>query len=144
MDRTQRRAWLRHYWLLWLPPVLLVLAVLLYRPLLAVERFVADYILYCPFYELTGHWCPGCAGTRSLTALLHGQLLLAIHENPAVPVLAVTGTLLYVERVLALLGRPRRLVPRSMWSWGVLIACQLVWAVLRNFIPALAPIMPIN
>lgn len=35
----------------------------------------------CIFHELTGLYCPGCGGQRSLHALLHGNLLAAISYN---------------------------------------------------------------
>lgn len=36
---------------------------------------------YCPFYELTGWWCPGCGGLRGLHNLTEGHVLDAIHSN---------------------------------------------------------------
>jgi len=35
----------------------------------------------CFFHELTGLYCPGCGGQRSLHALLNGHFLLAIDYN---------------------------------------------------------------
>ena len=35
----------------------------------------------CIFHELTGLYCPGCGGQRSLHALLHGRILTAINYN---------------------------------------------------------------
>lgn len=35
----------------------------------------------CFFHELTGMYCPGCGGQRSLHALLNGQFLKAIDYN---------------------------------------------------------------
>ena len=35
----------------------------------------------CFFYELTGFYCPGCGGQRSLHALLNGHLFTAINYN---------------------------------------------------------------
>jgi hypothetical protein len=35
----------------------------------------------CFFHELTGLYCPGCGGQRSLHALLHGHILTAISYN---------------------------------------------------------------
>ncbi len=130
---------IRRYWLLWLPFVILFLGLLCYRPLLAVEKFVADYILYCPFYELTGLYCPGCGGTRSITALLHGHPLLALHENPAAPALCVLLLLVWTEQAAKQLGRKIRLIPRSMAFWTVCAVCLVVWDVLRNCIPAWMP-----
>jgi len=35
----------------------------------------------CLFHEVTGFYCPGCGGQRSLHALLNGNFLLAIDYN---------------------------------------------------------------
>ncbi len=54
----------------------------------------------CPFHALTGLWCPGCGMTRALHALVHGDLLLALHMNP-----------------LGMLMLPA-LPTMLLWSWG--------------------------
>ena len=133
---------LRRYWLLWIPPVLLVLGVVFYPQFLAVEQFAARHIFFCPFYEVTGLYCPGCGGTRCLTALMHGHPLLALHENPATIVLLLFLLLSYTEHVGLLFGKHWKLIPRNRVFWYILLGLWLVWAVLRNFIPALMPVMP--
>lgn len=35
----------------------------------------------CLLYDLTGIYCAGCGATRALHALLHGQVLQALHDN---------------------------------------------------------------
>ena len=35
----------------------------------------------CLLYNATGLYCAGCGATRALHALLHGRLLLALHDN---------------------------------------------------------------
>jgi hypothetical protein len=35
----------------------------------------------CLFHQWTGLNCPGCGGTRSAYALLHGRLVTAFHDN---------------------------------------------------------------
>ncbi|MGK0189091.1 MAG: hypothetical protein ACI9R3_004908 [Verrucomicrobiales bacterium] len=36
----------------------------------------------CSFKALTDYHCPGCGGTRSVHALLHGRFTQAFHFNP--------------------------------------------------------------
>lgn len=43
----------------------------------------------CLFYTFLGMYCPGCGGTRAITALLHGQLLQSVWYHPVVPYTAV-------------------------------------------------------
>lgn len=35
----------------------------------------------CIFHQLTGLYCPGCGSQRAVSALLHGQFLLALDYN---------------------------------------------------------------
>lgn len=35
----------------------------------------------CPFYSLTGWYCPGCGSQRAFHALLHGHFLQAVKFN---------------------------------------------------------------
>ena len=45
----------------------------------------------CFFDKVLGIYCPGCGGTRALTALVHGRLLEALWYHPLIPYLAVVG-----------------------------------------------------
>ena len=38
----------------------------------------------CVFHRLTGYFCPGCGGTRSVTALLSGRFLVCAVDYPMV------------------------------------------------------------
>lgn len=42
------------------------------------------FLLPCLFYKITGLYCPGCGGTRSVQALLNGHLVSSIRYNPIV------------------------------------------------------------
>ena len=39
---------------------------------------------YCLFNKITGLYCPGCGGTRSVRALLHGHLIKSLWYHPFV------------------------------------------------------------
>lgn len=38
----------------------------------------------CLFYKLTGFYCPGCGGTRSVHALLSGHIVQSVYYHPVV------------------------------------------------------------
>ena len=38
----------------------------------------------CPFYALTGLYCPGCGGQRAVRALFGGRFLESLYYHPAV------------------------------------------------------------
>lgn len=95
--------------------------------------------LICIFHLLTGLYCPACGGTRSMKALFHGQFLLAVHENPASPAIVLLLLLWSAEQISQKIRKPVRLFPRNGIFWKVLLILWLIWAVLRNLIPALQP-----
>lgn len=86
----------------------------------------------CPFYVLTGFWCPGCGSSRAMHALTHGDVTEALARNPVttvvVPLLVLWWAAWAWRRAT---GRERTWVapPAVIWAGGVLLV--LFW-VLRN------------
>ncbi len=69
----------------------------------------------CGFHALTGLPCALCGGTRSVSALLHGDWQRAVHLNPmAIPLVAGAVVSALVLGIEALIGRP--LAPWAAWS----------------------------
>jgi hypothetical protein len=60
----------------------------------AVDPSRSDVYPQCLLYNATGLYCAGCGATRALHALLHGRVLLALHDN--VLFVAALPLLLYV------------------------------------------------
>jgi len=95
----------------------------------------------CQFHRLTGWNCPGCGATRSVYALLHGNVPLALKDNALfillLPIIALRGAWQAGQKSL---GRPvgQFFPAKSLW---VLLATALVFTVLRN-LPALAFLSP--
>lgn len=126
-------------WVLVIPPVLVLAVCVFHRQLTPMVKAVGD-LYTCPLRLVTGIHCPGCGGTRSMLELMQGHLFRAIHDNPAAPALVLVVLLWYAEAVLAAFGKPVKLIPRSLWFWGIAVAVHLTWAVLRLFIPAMLPL----
>jgi hypothetical protein len=94
----------------------------------------AGFFPKCPFYCLTGLYCPGCGSQRALHALLHGAVGQAAGYNllavMVLPVLAYTGL---APLATWLRGRPQgqSLLYRPWFTWSVLAATLIFW-LLRN------------
>ena len=95
----------------------------------------------CLFHKLTGWNCPGCGGTRSLYALLHGNVSIALKDN-ALFVLLLPAVVLrgvwFGRKII--LRRPVGQFFPAKYLWA-LLAITVVFTVLRN-LPAFAFLSP--
>ena len=95
----------------------------------------------CQFHQLTSLDCPGCGLTRSLYALLHGNVLAALHDNAlfigGIVFLAARGGWFALNRRL---GRRNAEFFPLKFLWPLLILA-LIFTVLRN-LPAFAFLSP--
>ena len=117
-------------------PVLLIIVYIFRDDIMGLSRFLG----VCVFHEVTGLHCPGCGNTRSLRALLNLHPWIAIRNNPSVPTLALIGICAYVELVSDVLGKKIKILPRSIIFWYSVLGLFIVYAVIRNIFPVLAPI----
>ena len=68
--------------------------------LLTFDPTAADSALPpCPFHWATGLFCPGCGSTRTLHALLHGDLATAMSMNPLMVLSLPVVALLLAEQL---------------------------------------------
>ncbi|MDD7518043.1 DUF2752 domain-containing protein [Ruminococcus flavefaciens] len=93
----------------------------------------------CSVHIMTGLWCTGCGNTRSLTALFNGQLWRAVRCNPTIPFFALVIVLFYAETVTGIWNDEIKLLPRRRRTWFIILGVFLVFFVLRNIFPVLAP-----
>jgi hypothetical protein len=95
----------------------------------------------CLFHQLTGLNCPGCGGTRSAYALLHGNVALALKDNALFVVLLAAAA----TRGIWIAAKTIRRQPVGTFVpvgilWAALAAAA-VFTVLRN-LPAFAFLSP--
>lgn len=111
-----------------------VVAALLFWGLAPLWQKGIGLLWSCPFYRITGWYCPGCGLSRGLSQLLKGHFVTALRYN-AIPFAAVIlGGLAYAEGMTVLLGRHRRLFPRSGCFWIGFGTITALYCVLRNVI----------
>jgi len=93
----------------------------------------------CPFYSHFHLYCPACGNTRSMTALLHGDLLTAMRYNITPILFGLFFLIAYIELVTYSLGKHLRLLPRRLNIYIFLIILLLLYLIVRNFIPYFTP-----
>lgn len=80
----------------------------------------------CPFYHLTGWYCPGCGGLRMTHDILHGDFSAAIVDN----VFLLFG--LPVLAAWVLFRRHRRQQVWTLPAIVVIVVAAIAWTVVRN------------
>lgn len=101
---------------------------------------IATSLGICVFYTVTGIYCPGCGNTRCVRAMLNGDFLLAVRNNASLPFIAFLLLCLYIELVADIFGRKIKILPRKPWIWYTVLGLFGVYFIVRNFIPAIAPV----
>ncbi|HZE34001.1 MAG TPA: DUF2752 domain-containing protein [Actinoallomurus sp.] len=87
----------------------------------------------CPFYAVTGYYCPGCGSLRMIHALAHGHVAEAFGRNPlAFVTLPILGYLWARWTVAARRGRPLQAKILQPWAIIVFAVVIVVFWVLRN------------
>jgi hypothetical protein len=96
-----------------------------------------EYSFYprCPFFVLTGHYCPGCGATRATAELLHGHVAAALHFNAAVTLL-LPFAVAYFAMIYWTALRDNRIEWPSVpsWSWKLAAAFLVVFGFARMFV----------
>lgn len=99
--------------------------------------------LQCPFYRLTGLYCPGCGSGRAAYALLHGHPAASFRCQPLLYLLGIPAGLVFLHEYLRLvfprLGLRPVYVPQ--WLAVVVTVLILVFWIARN-IPAFSFLAP--
>ncbi len=117
-------------------PITILLLFLLRAPIIALAY---DIFPDCVIYSIFHLYCPSCGNTRSVTALLHGDILTSLRFNIVPILLLILSLLAYVELATYSFGKQVKLLPRSLAFYLILIFLLLLYFVLRNFSPYLTP-----
>jgi hypothetical protein len=88
----------------------------------------------CPFYAITGLYCPGCGTLRCLHSLLHADLRGAFGFNVVTVLLTPMLVVAWLSVGIAGIGgrQPPRLWNAPRWTgWAIAVAVGSFW-ILRN------------
>lgn len=88
----------------------------------------------CPFLDIFHMYCPGCGGTRAVTALLSGQFLDSFLYYPPIIIFAAFIFLYDIYFLMCLKFRRHRLPAFPLWTLYVIVGIIGVWFVLRNIL----------
>ena len=95
----------------------------------------------CPFYYLTGLYCPGCGTSRAIHQLLHGKFLYALNLNPLM-VLSIPFIIYLLASRLKIKIGSRLIFKRVIFTKGfyrILIVVIVLYGILRNL-----PVFPFS
>ena len=113
---------------------ILALAVCLTVLLKVLHLSLTDILPGCMLYRFTGWYCPGCGGTRALSALLLGHPLQSLLYHPAVDYVGVLCGWFMISQTIERLSKGR--IPIGMkyheyYLW-ILLAVLVLHCVIRN------------
>lgn len=116
---------------------LIIFGVLIFFGILALYLFwnPSDSNIFpkCPFYSLSGIYCPGCGSQRAAHKMLNGNIIEGIRHNYLIALLVLV--LLYQSFIYimnsALNKEVTNLLHKSKVTLGILITVILFW-ILRN------------
>ncbi len=118
-------------------PTAVVLIFIFKEQIMDLSRFFG----VCKLYTLTGIHCPSCGITRCIRAMLDGDILLSLRNNLAVPFMVLLIFLSYVELLCDIFGKKVKLIPRKSLFWWIVLGVFIIYFILRNFIPEIAPVI---
>ena len=90
----------------------------------------------CVFYTLTGYFCPGCGGTRSLRALFSGKLFVCAVDFPMIFYAAVVFAWFMISQTIDRISRHRLPIGmryRHAWVYASLVIVVIHFVVKNLF-----------
>lgn len=98
------------------------------------EFQIIDHMRPCVFLTLTGYYCPGCGGTRSVVALLNGRFLVSAVDFPMVVYCAAVYGWFMISQTIDRISRhriPIGMTYRHGWIYASLVIV-VIHFVLKN------------
>lgn len=100
---------------------------------------LTDILPGCILYQFTGWYCPGCGGTRALSALLSGHPVQSFLYHPAVDYVGVLCGWFMISQTIERFSKGR--IPIGMkyhdyYLW-ILLAVLILHCVIRNIVKLL-------
>lgn len=99
-----------------------------------IPPYWAKLLGMCPLHKMTGLYCPGCGGTRSIQAIFHFHPLRSIFYHPIPLYGGVLGLLFLSGRTIARItkGRINRFHAKTFFLW-IALALVVINCFIKNF-----------
>ena len=100
------------------------------------------FLIPCIFHEITGLHCPGCGITRMIISILQLNLYQAFRYNMLIFVLFPFFLVLLFDYGISYFIKKEPLYKKvSRIVWYIVIFLLIVFGILRNIFPFLAPVV---
>ena len=104
-------------------------------------HLITDFYIPCPIHKIFHVYCPGCGVSRMLVSILKLDFVKAFNYNKLLFILFPFALFLYIEFIYSVIKKKEPLYKKiDNKVWYILIVILIIYAVLRNIIPGLAPI----
>lgn len=91
---------------------------------------ITGFAIMCPFYLLTGLYCPGCGITRLLFSLVKLDFYQAFRYNPLVFILIIFSIIYWILKLILKRFNINISIPEFVWY--ILIVIVIIYGILRN------------
>ncbi|MGN0268096.1 MAG: DUF2752 domain-containing protein [Lachnospiraceae bacterium] len=121
-----------------------ILILLIIKNLFFSELVIIELMKPCYIYSMTGFYCPGCGGSRSVAALLHGRFFACAVNYPLTAYAAVMYTWFMVSQTIQRVSRNRIRIGlrwRSGYLWAAL-GILIVHFVVKNIFCLVTGMVP--
>lgn len=97
-------------------------------------NWMAKINFSCVMYDLTGLYCPGCGGTRSINYLLNGHFLTSFIYHPFV----ITALLMYIifmiSHTISLFKKDYNGIEIKVWHTNFLLILVIANFLIKNIL----------
>lgn len=105
-----------------------VAAAVVIKRLFFADFFVLDHMMPCMLHALTGYFCPGCGGTRSVAALFQGRFLVSLIDYPLTMYAVLMYAAFMVTQLIQRVSKGRIPVGMPWKHWYLWIALAILAA----------------
>ena len=91
-----------------------------------------SFIPRCPFYSMTGCYCPGCGSLRSTHFLLQGNLAASLRYHPLLIPLLLFLVFLYFKRLYEMFLGRNVLFKRELFLCKIVVMIWIAFFLVRN------------